>query len=106
MIKSNLTIFESFNIRRHYDEQVEKWYFSVIDIVAALTEQSDYKKARKYWNKLKERLNLEGNEVVTNCHHLKMVAQDGKMRLTDVADVAVVGTILRIVQSVPSKKVN
>jgi DNA-damage-inducible protein D len=101
MVKSNLTIFESFNIRCHYDEQAEKWYFSVIDIVAALTEQSDYKKARKYWNKLKERLKLEGNEVVTNCHHLKMVAQDGKMRLTDVADVE---TILRLVQSVPSKK--
>ena len=73
----------------------------MINIVAALTEQIDYKRARKYWNKLKERLKNEGSEVVTKCHQLKMMAQDGKMRLTDVADVE---TVLRLAQSVPSKK--
>lgn len=97
----SLAIFETFKIRRHYDEERETWYFSVIDIVAALTEQHDFQTARKYWNKLSERLKSEGSEVVTNCHRLKMTAQDGKMRETDVADVE---TILRIVQSVPSKK--
>lgn len=97
----SLAIFETFKIRRHYDEERETWYFSVIDIVAALTEQHDFQTARKYWNKLSERLKSEGSEVVTNCHRLKMTAQDGKMRETDAADVE---TILRIVQSVPSKK--
>ena len=75
--------------------------FSVVDIVAALIEQPDFQTARKYWNKLSERLKNEGSEVVTNCHRLKMIAQDGKFRETDVADVE---TILRLVQSVPSKK--
>ncbi len=96
-----LTIFENFKIRRSYDEKTETWYFSVIDIVAALTEQTDYLKARKYWNKLAERLKLEGSEVVTKCHRLKMIAVDGKMRETDVASVE---TLLRLIQSVPSKK--
>lgn len=99
--ETSLAVFETFNIRRHYDEEKEKWYFSVVDIVAALTDQKDFNKARKYWNKLSERLKTEGSEVVTNCHRLKMLAQDGKMRDTDVADVE---TILRLVQSVPSKK--
>ena len=98
---SALAIFENFKIRRHFDEKTETWYFSVIDIVAALTEQSDYLKARKYWNKLSERLKAEGSEVVTNCHRLKMLAIDGKMRETDVASVE---TLLRLIQSVPSKK--
>ena len=98
---SALAIFENFKIRRHFDEKTETWYFSVIDIVAALTEQSDYLKARKYWNKLSERLKAEGSEVVTNCHRLKMPAIDGKMRETDVASVE---TLLRLIQSVPSKK--
>ena len=99
--KKSIIIFENSPIRRKWDEKTEKWYFSVIDIVAVLTEQKDYQKARKYWNKLKERLISEGNQTVTNCHQLKMVAQDGKMRETAVADVE---TILRLVQSVPSKK--
>lgn len=99
--KNDLVIFENFEIRRHYDKKAEKWYFSVIDIVAVLTEQQDYKKAKTYWTTLKNRLKNEGSEVVTNCDHLKMLAQDGKMRETDVADVE---TILRLVQSVPSKK--
>lgn len=97
----SLAIFETFRIRRHYDEGKEVWYFSVVDIVAALTDQSDYQVARKYWNKLKERLKKEGNESVSNCHQLKLVAADGKKYRTDVADVE---TILRLVQSVPSKK--
>jgi hypothetical protein len=99
--KKSLAVFENFNIRRHFDEEKEIWYFSLIDIIAALTDQKNFDIARKYWNKLKERLKKEGNESVTNCHQLKLQAQDGKMRVTDVADVE---TILRIVQSVPSKK--
>jgi hypothetical protein len=98
---NSLAIFETFKIRRLYDEEKEVWYFSVVDIIAALTEQTDHQTARKYWNKLKERLKKEGSEVVTNCHRLKLIAQDGKMRFTDAADVE---TILRLVQSVPSKK--
>ena len=101
MGEKDLTIFEDFKIRRHFDEDSEKWYFSVIDIIGALTEQKDYQTARKYWNKLKERLKKEENESVTNCHQLKLVAADGKKYFTDVADVE---TILRLVQSVPSKK--
>ena len=85
MQQKDLTIFEDFKIRRRFDENSEKWYFSIIDIIAALIEQKDYQTARKYWNKLKERLKKEGSETVTNCHQLKMIAQDGKMRFTDVA---------------------
>ncbi len=99
--QNSLAIFESFKIRRRYDEKTETWYFSVIDIIGVLIEQADYQKARKYWNKLAERLKNEGSEVVTKCDRLKMLAQDGKMRETDAADVE---TILRLIQSVPSKK--
>ena len=98
---SSLAIFENFRIRRVYDEKNEKWYFSVIDIVAALTDQRDFKKAKSYWTTLKNRLKREGSEVVTNCDQLKMTSQDGKMRATDVANVE---TILRLVQVVPSRK--
>ena len=97
----SITLFENYPIRRKWDGQKEKWYFSVIDIVAVLTEQKDYKRAKTYWTTLKNRLKSEGSEVVTNCDQLKIMAQDGKMRLTDVADVE---TILRLVQSVPSRK--
>lgn len=100
-MKNHLTIFEKFHIRRNFDEKSQKWFFSVVDIVAALTEQNDFLKARKYWNKLKERLVKEGSEVVTNCHQLKMTAEDGKMRLTDVADLE---SIFRLIQSIPSPK--
>lgn len=93
--------FESHAIRRVYDEDAETWWFSVVDIVQALTQQPDYQTARKYWNKLKERLGKEGSQLVTNCHQLKMVADDGKQRLTDVATAQ---TLLRLVQSVPSPK--
>jgi len=97
----NIAEFEGNKIRRHYDETTETWYFSVVDVVRALTEQNDFLLARNYWNQLKKRLEQEGNQSVTNCHQLKMVAQDGKMRETDVADPE---TLLRIIQSVPSKK--
>lgn len=99
--ETSLAVFETFNIRRHYDEAKGKWYFSVVDIIAALIDQPDFHTARKYWNKLKERLKNEGSEVVTNCHRLKMIAQDGKKRETDAAEVE---TILRLVQSVRSEK--
>lgn len=97
--KSKLAIFEGRKIRRHWDKKAEKWYFSVVDIVQALTDQPDFIKSRKYWNKLAERLRKEGSEVVTKCHRLKMLAADGKMRLTDVADTE---TMFRIIQSIPS----
>jgi len=100
-MRNELAIFEEFKIRRLYDEESETWYFSVIDIIQALTQQPDNQTARKYWNKLKERLKKEGNETVTNCHQLKMVAEDGKSRLTDTANAE---TLLRLIQSVPSPK--
>jgi len=96
-----LAVFEDFKIRRVYDEEAETWYFSVVDIVAALIQQPDYQTARKYWNKLKERLKKEGSQSVTNCHQLKLEAADGKRYATDVADPE---TLLRLIQSVPSPK--
>ena len=70
--KNDLTIFEDYKIRRAFDEKTETWLFSVVDIIQALTQKPDFKTARKYWNKLKERLAKEGNESVTNCHQLKL----------------------------------
>ena len=96
---TKIAIFEGKRIRRHWNDKQEKWYFSVVDVVQALTDQVDFTRARKYWNKLAERLRREGSEVVTKCHQLKMMASDGKMRLTDVADTEV---MLRIIQSIPS----
>jgi len=97
----NLVRFGEYKIRRIYDEQKDIWYFSVIDIVQGLLDQHDYQKARKYWNKLKERLKKEGSESVTNCHQLKLKAADGKKYKTDVADTQ---TLFRLIQSVPSPK--
>lgn len=97
----SLTIFETHKIRRYYDEQKEAWYFSVIDIVAVLIEQTNFKKAQSYWTTLKNRLKKEGNESVTKCDKLKLISSDGKFYNTDVANVE---TILRLIQSVPSKK--
>jgi len=96
-----IKLFEQKQIRSVWSEEDEKWYFSIVDVVSTLTGQEDYQKARKYWNKLKERLVTEGNETVTNSHQLKMMAADGKMRLTDVADTE---QLFRLIQSVPSKK--
>ena len=102
MVKKNsIKLFGSDKIRAVWDDEQEKWYFSVVDVVAVLTESKDFQTARKYWNKLKQRLREEGFEPVTNCHQLKMPAADGKMRLTDVADTE---QLLRIIQSVPSPK--
>ena len=101
MMRTQPAFFEEHQIRRVYDEAKETWFFSVIDIVQVLTQQPDYQTARKYWNKLKERLGKEGSQLVTNCHQLKMTAEDGKQRLTDVATAE---TLLRLVQSVPSPK--
>lgn len=99
--KKELAIFENFKIRRHYDEKTETWFFSVIDIIAALTEQQDFKKAQSYWTTLKSRLKKEGNESVTKCDKLKMQSADGKFYKTDAANPE---TIFRLIQSVPSPK--
>ena len=91
-------LFDTTKIRVVWDDELEKYFFSIVDVVSVLTESVD---GRKYWNKLKQRLQEEGNQTVTNCHQLKLTAVDGKQRLTDVADVE---QLLRIIQSVPSKK--
>jgi DNA-damage-inducible protein D len=96
-----LAVFEDFNIRRVYDDKAETWYFSVVDIIAALLQQSDFQAARNYWKVLKNRLNKEGSESVTKCNRPKLPAADGKSYLTDVADPE---TLLRLIQSVPSPK--
>ncbi len=97
----SIKLFEEKQIRTAWDEAEEKWYFSIVDVVSVLTDQPDHLRARKYWNKLKQRLKEEGNETVTDCHQLKMRAQDGKNRQTDVADTE---QLLRLIQSIPSKK--
>ena len=96
-----IAIFEGYKIRRHYDEENEIWYFSVIDILHVLLQNSNYQTTRKYWNKLKERLKNEGSQSVTDCHQLKLPAADGKKYKTDVANPQ---TLLRLIQSVPSPK--
>ncbi len=93
-----LKLFQDKKVRTVWDDEQEKWYFSIVDVVAVLTDSVD---SRKYWNKLKQRLKEEGNETVTNCHQLKMQAADGKMRLTDVADTE---QLFRLIQSIPSPK--
>jgi hypothetical protein len=93
-----IQIFEQKKVRTIWDEGQEKWYMSIIDVVSVLTESKD---ANAYWRKLKQRLKEEGNETVTNCHGLKMLAPDGKMRLTDVADTE---QLFRLIQSIPSPK--
>jgi len=98
---NQIITFKNKRIRRHWDSKKELWYFSVVDIVQALTQQADFQSARNYWKVLKNRLKKEGSEVVTNCNRLKMTAEDGKLRLTDVADVK---TLFRLIQSVPSPK--
>lgn len=95
---SNIKLFQSKQIRTQWDKEQEKWYFSIVDVVEALT---DSKNPQVYWRVLKKRLTKEGNETVTNCNALKMRAADGKMRFTDVADTQ---QLLRIIQSIPSPK--
>ena len=94
----SIQLFEERNVRTVWDEEQEKWYFSIVDVVAVLTDSKD---ATAYWRKLKQRLKEEGNETVTTCHAFKMRAADGKMRLTDVADQE---QLFRIIQSIPSPK--
>ena len=96
-----MQIFEDKRIRTAWNEEAEEWYFSVVDVIAVLTDQVDYQSARNYWKVMKKRLKDEGNETVTNCNQLKMTAADGKKRLTDVADTE---QLLRIIQSIPSPK--
>lgn len=98
MNHKEIQLFEDKQIRTAWDEVNEEWYFSIVDVVSVLTDSVD---GRKYWNKLKQRLKEEGNETVTNCHQLKMTAQDGKKRLTDVATTE---QLLRLIQSIPSPK--
>lgn len=97
---NSIKLFEDKNIRVAWNDDEENWYFSVVDIVAILTD-NDYQAGRKYWKTLKMRLNQEGSELVTNCYQLKMKAHDGKLRDTDVMNTE---QILRLVQSIPSKK--
>ena len=96
--KQAIQLFEERKVRTVWDDEAGKWYVSIVDVIAVLTESKD---AAAYWRKLKQRLNAEGNDTVTNCHGLKMTAPDGKMRLTDVADVE---QLFRLVQSIPSPK--
>jgi hypothetical protein len=100
-MKKGPAVFDGQKIRRHYDEQTETWWFSVVDIVQVLTQQPNYKLAQNYWKVLKHRLNKEGSQLVTNCNQLKIPAADGKSYLTDVATAE---TLLRLVQSIPSPK--
>ena len=98
--KNKMQLFEEKQVRAVWDEDAEKWWFSIVDVCAILTD-SDYQTARKYWKVLKGRIEKEGNELVTSCYQLKMEAPDRKMRLTDVADTE---QVLRLIQSIPSKK--
>ena len=99
--KQALQLFEQKKVRTIWDEEQEKWYFAIVDVVAVLTEQDDYQLSRNYWKVLKNRLKNEGNETVTNCNQFKLQAADGKMRLTDVADTE---QLFRLIQSIPSPK--
>lgn len=101
MKENSIKLFEHKQVRTHWDEDSEKWYFSIVDVVAILTSQPNHQGARNYWKVLKSRLLKEGNETVTNCNRLKLVAEDGKLRETDVADTE---QIFRLVQSIPSPK--
>ena len=98
MDQNKIQLYEDQPIRTAWDEENEEWYYSIVDVVRVLTESAD---AAAYWRKLKQRLTAEGNETVTNCHGLKMLSKDGKRRLTDVANTE---QLLRLIQSIPSKK--
>jgi len=96
--ETSIRLFEQKQVRSVWDDEQEKWYFSIVDVVGVLSDSVD---PQAYWRKLKQRLREEGNETVTNCHGLKMVAADGKMRMTDVADTE---QLFRLIQSIPSPK--
>ena len=100
-MSDKIQVFDNQPIRTAWDEEKEEWYFSIVDVIGVLTEQPDVDGARNYWKVLKNRLKKEGSQLVTNCNQLRMKSQDGKQRLTDVADTA---QLLRIIQSIPSKK--
>lgn len=100
-MKNKIAIFENKKIRRYWDSKKELWYFSVVDVIAALTDQLEHKRAQSYWTTLKNRLKEEGSEIVTKCDQLKMQAADGKYYLTDVANTE---GMFRIIQSIPSSK--
>ena len=98
---NKIKVFENKKVRAVWNEEEEDWYFSVVDVVSVLADSKDFQTARKYWNKLKQRLSEEGSQLVTNCHQLRLLASDGKMRATDVLSTK---GILRLVQSIPSPK--
>ena len=100
-MNNEIKLYENQKIRSAWDNEKEEWYFSIVDVVGILTEQKDSRSAAKYWSVLKVRLKNEGSELTTNCSQLKMKAADGKMRNTDVANIE---QLLRIIQSIPSKK--
>lgn len=100
-METKLKLFSEKTVRTAWNAEEEEWYFSVVDVCNVLTDSADYNTARKYWNKLKQRLNEEGSELVTICHQLKMQAADGKMRMTDVLNTK---GVLRLIQSIPSPK--
>ena len=100
-MNDNVKIFEGYKIRRVWDVNTHTWYFSIIDIIAVLTGQGDFKKAQSYWTTVKNRLKNEGSEIVTRCDKLKLQSADGKFYKTDVADTE---TIFRLLQSIPSPK--
>ena len=99
--KQAIRLFEAKKVRTVWDDEQEKWYFSIVDVCEVLTDQPDNEHARNYWKVLKHRLKKEGNETVTNCNQLKLRAYDGKMRSTDVADTE---QLFRLIQSIPSRK--
>lgn len=99
--KNEIKLFEDKKVRSIWDTNQEQWYFSIVDVIAILTEQNNYQGARNYWKVLKHRLIKEGHETVTNCNQLKIEANDGKMRLTDVATIE---QLFRLIQSIPSKR--
>jgi prophage antirepressor-like protein len=99
--ETSIKIFEQNQIRSVWNDDEEKWYFSIVDVIGVLTEQPTHQRARNYWKVMKNRLLKEGNQTVTNCNRLKLHAEDGKMRFTDVADTE---QLFRLIQSVPSPK--
>ena len=99
--EEDMEAFYDSSVRRIFHKQEEQWYFSIVDVCGVLTEQPDYEKSRKYWNKLKQRISEEAGQPVTICHQFKLRAADGKMRLTDCANTE---QLFRIIQSIPSKK--